>query len=81
MVQTAGFSMSEVCYIGDDLPDLAVMYEVGLSATVADGATEVKSAAQWVMQSPGGRGAVRELIERLLKAKSRWEDFIPTRLS
>jgi 3-deoxy-D-manno-octulosonate 8-phosphate phosphatase (KDO 8-P phosphatase) len=81
MIQAAGFSMSEVCYIGDDLPDLSVMYEVGLSATVADGAAEVKQAAHWVMHSPGGRGAVRELIERLLKAKSRWEDFIPNRMS
>ena len=42
MVQQAGLEMSEVCYIGDDLPDLSVMYEVGLSATVADGAAEVK---------------------------------------
>lgn len=80
MIQSAGFTPAEVCYIGDDLPDLAVMYEVGLSVTVADGAFEVKRAAQWVLQSPGGRGAVRELIERLLKAKSRWEDFIPNRI-
>jgi 3-deoxy-D-manno-octulosonate 8-phosphate phosphatase (KDO 8-P phosphatase) len=72
---------SEVCYIGDDLPDLAVLYEVGLSATVSDAAPEVKQAARWVMQAPGGRGAVRELIERLLKAKGRWDDFIPNRLT
>lgn len=81
MMAQAKVEPSEVCYIGDDLPDLAVMYEVGLSATVADGATEVKQAARWVMQASGGRGAVRELIERLLKAKSRWEDFIPNRLA
>lgn len=81
MMQQAGVEPHEVCYIGDDLPDLTVMYEVGLSATVADGAPEVKQAAKWTMNAPGGRGAVRELIERLLKAKSRWEDFVPTRLS
>jgi len=81
MMQQAGVDPSETCYIGDDLPDLAVMYEVGLSATVADAADEVKQAAKWVMQAPGGRGAVRELIERLMKAKSRWDDFIPNRLS
>lgn len=81
MMAHAGVDPSEVCYIGDDLPDLSVMYEVGLSATVADAAPEVKQAAKWVMQSPGGRGAVRELIERLLKAKSRWDDFIPNRLA
>ena len=81
MIQQAGLTPSEVCYIGDDLPDLSVMYEVGLAVTVADGAPEVKQAARWVLQSPGGKGAIRELIERLLKAKSRWEDFIPNRLS
>jgi 3-deoxy-D-manno-octulosonate 8-phosphate phosphatase (KDO 8-P phosphatase) len=81
MMQQAGVDPSEVCYIGDDLPDLAVLYEVGLSATVADAAPEVKQAARWVMQAPGGRGAVRELIERLLKAKGRWDDFIPNRLT
>lgn len=81
MMQQAGVEPHEVCYIGDDLPDLTVMYEVGLSATVSDGAPEVKQAAKWTMNAPGGRGAVRELIERLLKAKSRWEDFVPTRLS
>jgi 3-deoxy-D-manno-octulosonate 8-phosphate phosphatase (KDO 8-P phosphatase) len=81
MIQQAGVEMHEVCYIGDDLPDLPVMYEVGLSATVADGAAEVKQAAKWTMVANGGRGAVRELIERLLKAKGRWEDFVPNRFS
>jgi 3-deoxy-D-manno-octulosonate 8-phosphate phosphatase (KDO 8-P phosphatase) len=81
MIQQAGFEMNEVCYIGDDLPDLTVMYEVGLSATVADAATEVKQAARWTMNAQGGRGAVRELIERLLKAKGRWEDFVPNRMT
>ena len=56
------------------------MLEVGLSATVSDGATEVKQHAKWVLESAGGRGAVRELIERLLQAKGRWEDLIPTRM-
>ena len=72
---------SEVCYIGDDLPDLSVMFDVGLSVTVADGASEVRQAATWTTKAPGGRGAIRELIERLLKAKSLWEDFVPNRLA
>jgi 3-deoxy-D-manno-octulosonate 8-phosphate phosphatase (KDO 8-P phosphatase) len=57
------------------------MFEVGLGATVADGAFEVKQAAKWVMNASGGRGAVRELVERLLKAKGRWDDFVPNRLT
>jgi YrbI family 3-deoxy-D-manno-octulosonate 8-phosphate phosphatase len=70
---------SEVCYIGDDLPDLPVMYEVGLAVAVADASIEVRDAAKWVMTARGGRGAVRELVERLLKAKGRWEDCLPTK--
>ncbi len=69
----------EVCYIGDDLQDLAVMYEVGLPVAVADAASEVRQAAAWVTTAAGGRGAVRELIERLLKAKGRWEECLPIR--
>lgn len=81
MIEPSGLDLSEVCYIGDDLPDLPVMFAVGLAATPADGANEVRQAADWIMTAPGGRGAVRELIERLLKAKGRWDDFVPNRMS
>jgi 3-deoxy-D-manno-octulosonate 8-phosphate phosphatase (KDO 8-P phosphatase) len=79
MMQSIGVEPHEVCYIGDDLPDLPVMASVGLAVTVADGALEVKQLAHWVMDQPGGRGAVRELIERILRAKGRWEDLVPSR--
>jgi YrbI family 3-deoxy-D-manno-octulosonate 8-phosphate phosphatase len=72
-----GLNSSEVCYIGDDLPDLPVILEVGLSVAVSDAVAEVKSAAKWNLSTPGGHGALRELIERLLKAKGLWEDFVP----
>lgn len=72
-----GIQPSEVCYIGDDLPDLPVMLEVGLSVAVSDAVAEVRSAAKWVLASQGGHGALRELTERLLKARGRWEDFVP----
>jgi len=67
----------EVCYIGDDLPDIPVMNEVGLSIAVADAVSEVRQIAKWTTQQPGGRGAVREAIERLLKAKGSWDHHIP----
>ena len=67
----------EVCYIGDDLQDLPLLKQVGLPVAVADAAPEVCAAAQWVTQRPGGKGAVRELIERLLKAKGLWEPDLP----
>jgi len=79
-MQAIGVQSHEVCYIGDDLPDMPVMANVGLAVTVADAATEVKQLAHWVTSNPGGRGAVRELIERILQAKGRWEDLVPGRL-
>lgn len=68
-----GLSADEVCYIGDDLPDVPVLKNVGLPVTVSDAAGEALEAATWVTQKPGGKGAVRELVERLMKAKGCWE--------
>lgn len=70
-------SAEEVCYIGDDLPDIQVLSFVGLPVAVADAAQEVKDAATWVTQNRGGRGAVREVVERLMKAKGCWDHAIP----
>lgn len=67
----------QVCYIGDDLPDLPVLNVVGLPVAVADAADEVRQAARWVTKLPGGRGAVRELVERVMKAKGCWENVLP----
>lgn len=77
LFQLAKVLPHEVCYVGDDLPDLPVMREVGLPVAVADAAAEVCSAAKWVTSISGGRGAIRELIERLLKAKGLWEPDLP----
>jgi len=66
----------QVCYIGDDLTDLPVIRHVGLGVAVADAVSEVRSAATYITKSPGGRGAVRELVELVLKGKNRWDDVI-----
>ncbi len=66
----------QVCYIGDDLTDIPVMRHVGLGVAVADAAEETRGAADYITQRPGGAGAVRELIETLLKARHRWDDLI-----
>lgn len=66
----------QVCYVGDDLTDLPVLRRVGLGVAVADAVPEVRACAHLVTQLPGGHGAVRELIETLLKAKNRWDDLI-----
>ena len=76
IVGEAGLTMDEVCYIGDDLTDLPVLRHVGLSATVADAAGEVREFANYVTETRGGNGAVRETIEFILKAQHRWDDAI-----
>lgn len=70
----------QVCYIGDDLTDLSVIKYVGLGVAVADAAEDVRAAAQWVTRTPGGHGAVRELVETILKTKGRWGDLLRTYL-
>ena len=65
----------EVAYIGDDYPDLPILERVGLSATPADAPMALKEASFMIMESPGGRGAVREFIEAILRAR---EALAPT---
>ena len=76
IVQSLGLALEQVCFIGDDLPDLPVIRRVGLGVAVADAAAEVRAAAHLVTVKPGGQGAVRELIETILKAQDRWEDVV-----
>lgn len=71
-----GVDLDEICYIGDDLPDLAAISAAGLSAAPSDAAVEVRQKATWVLDSAGGNGAVRELIERLLRERGEWERVI-----
>jgi 3-deoxy-D-manno-octulosonate 8-phosphate phosphatase (KDO 8-P phosphatase) len=71
-----GLQPQQVCYIGDDLPDVPVMRAVGLAVAVADACAEVRQAAHYVTQARGGEGAVRETIEVILKAQHRWSDLI-----
>ncbi len=66
----------EVCYIGDDLPDLSVMSKVGLGVAVADACDELRKAAHYTTILPGGAGAVRETIEFILKSQRRWDSII-----
>jgi len=64
----------EVAYIGDDYPDLPVLLRVGLSAVPQDAPLALKEAAFMIMDQPGGRGAVREFIESILRAR---EQLVP----
>ena len=66
----------QACYIGDDLPDVPVVRAVGLGVAVADAAVELRQAADHVTTAAGGAGAVREIIEIILKAQRRWDEVI-----
>jgi 3-deoxy-D-manno-octulosonate 8-phosphate phosphatase (KDO 8-P phosphatase) len=66
----------QVCYVGDDLPDLPVLRYVGLAAAVGDGCEELHSACHYITTAQGGRGALREIIEMILKAQDRWGDVL-----
>jgi 3-deoxy-D-manno-octulosonate 8-phosphate phosphatase (KDO 8-P phosphatase) len=63
----------EVAYIGDDLNDLPVMAEVGLTAAPADAPFEVRTEAFMVLDAAGGRGCFREFVEAILKARGDWD--------
>ncbi len=67
---------AEVAYMGDDLVDLAVLGEVGLSACPADAAAEVAALCHWTSRSAGGQGAAREFVEVILKARGQWDDVL-----
>jgi 3-deoxy-D-manno-octulosonate 8-phosphate phosphatase (KDO 8-P phosphatase) len=72
ILQTTGAKENEVAYVGDDLPDVPVLQRVGLAAAVANAVPEVKRAAHFVTSRSGGEGAVREVIELIVKAQGKW---------
>lgn len=71
-----GLSLDQVLYVGDDLPDLGAMTRAGLSAAPSDAAPEVLAAAAWKLTAAGGRGAFRELVERLLSERGEWDALV-----
>jgi 3-deoxy-D-manno-octulosonate 8-phosphate phosphatase (KDO 8-P phosphatase) len=69
---------SQVCFIGDDLPDLEVLKKVGVAVTVPEASSEVKKVAHYVTKRQGGCGAVREVIELILKTQGQWTKILKT---
>lgn len=76
LLHKTGVSDEEVAYVGDDLPDLPVMRRVGLAVAVSNAVPEVLRAAHYVTGRCGGDGAIREIIEIILKAQGKWESLI-----
>lgn len=72
LLRAAGVSGDQAAYVGDDLPDLPAFWRVGYRIAVADAVAEVRQAADYVTHLGGGAGAVREVIEMLLRAQGAW---------
>lgn len=71
----------EICYVGDDLIDLPILTQVGFAAAVADAVPEVKERVHYVAKFNGGHGAVRDVIEYILKAQGKWESILQSYLA
>jgi 3-deoxy-D-manno-octulosonate 8-phosphate phosphatase (KDO 8-P phosphatase) len=71
-----GLAWNEVAYVGDDLADLQVMRRVGLPIAVANAVPEIRAVAAAVSTAAGGHGAVREIVDALLKARGVWPDML-----
>ena len=76
IVKEAKLSYSEIAFAGDDLPDIRVMKKVGCPVTVADACSEVKNVAVFITEKGGGKGAVREISELILKTKGLWDQAV-----
>lgn len=69
-------TIEQVCFIGDDIPDLAILSNCGLAVAVADACADVRAEAHYVTHAGGGRGAVRETIELILRCQDRWRGLV-----
>ena len=76
ILHTSGLPSANVAYIGDDLTDIVIMNRVGLSIATANARPEVKKCALHVTESAGGRGAVREAAELILRAQGHWDELL-----
>ena len=76
LLEELGRGAAQTAYVGDDLTDLPVMRAVGFSVAPAQARPEVRAAADYVTRAEGGRGAVREVIELMLKAQGLWEGIM-----
>ncbi|RZM26274.1 MAG: HAD-IIIA family hydrolase [Pedobacter sp.] len=71
-------SKEEILYMGDDIPDLKIMQLVGLPTCPADAVPEIKAISEYVSPHEGGRMAVRDIIEKVMRVQSKWFDENPS---
>jgi 3-deoxy-D-manno-octulosonate 8-phosphate phosphatase (KDO 8-P phosphatase) len=71
-----GLSDDQICFMGDDLVDIGILKRVGLPISVPDACKEVKDLSAYITQKRGGRGAVREVAEIILKSQDKWQQAL-----
>lgn len=75
---TYNLNNDEIAYMGDDIPDYEIMSKIALPTCPADAASEIKSIAQYISPFDGGKGCVRDIIEKVMRAQGKW--FNPAKI-
>jgi 3-deoxy-D-manno-octulosonate 8-phosphate phosphatase (KDO 8-P phosphatase) len=73
LLEEQDLNYADVLYMGDDIPDLKILKKVGLPTCPADAADDIFTHCKYISQKNGGRGAVRDVIEKVLKVQQKWE--------
>ncbi len=76
ILEETSLEQGQTAYMGDDIIDIPVLKRAGFSVTVPDAASEVKERVDYITEKKGGRGAVREVVEMILKEQGKWEGVI-----
>ncbi len=76
LLAQTGFHWDEVCYVGDDIVDVGVLQRAGVAVAVADSVAEARAAADYITGAGGGHGAVREVVELILRAQNKWRRIV-----
>lgn len=76
LIRELGCTDEQVCFLGDDLPDLPVLKRVGFAVAVPNAVAELKEVAHYTTIKRGGAGAVREVVELILKAQGKWKNIV-----
>jgi 3-deoxy-D-manno-octulosonate 8-phosphate phosphatase (KDO 8-P phosphatase) len=76
ILKQSGLEWEDVCYMGDDIVDLGALKHAGLAVSVPDGIEEARALADYVTHATGGHGAVREVVELILKAQNKWKALV-----
>lgn len=76
ILRQTGLTWEDVSYMGDDIVDLGPLKRAGVAIAVANGVKEAKAIAHYITKDPGGDGAVREVVEMILKAQNKWKSIV-----